>query len=438
MAVLLTAAHSVGCLAVARALHARGLAVIATGRPRSLTLYSRSVSRALTAPSSLREPGTYGRFILDAVRAHGVDLVLPLDDSSLLALDDVREDLERSTRLGAAPSPCLRTVLDKERLARYAATVGMPMPRAFRVSSANEARAAASELGYPIVLKPLGPARIGQAPPGHGFKIRFAARWEDVEESLRPYAAAGRCLLLQEYYPGRTLCLDGVCADGEPLAMVARQSLKTHPLTGLVGLVRETVPLEPALRERASRLLLGLRYEGPFNLQFRQSPRDGGWRLTDFNPRFSVHVGTTIRAGVDLPHLVHEWFVGRRMRHVHDYAIGIRGRRLLGDLHHTALVLRGKDRGIDPYYPTRWEALKEFSLDFVRTHHHDECTLRDPLPALMEALSWGGVVATAAMHKLRVGLRPAAPTAPPPLAREVLLAHREHVAADARTVGRGD
>ena len=389
MAVLLTAAHSASCLAMARALHARGLTVLVEGQPGALSFYSRAVSQTLVGPSSRKEPEAYARFILDAVRRHGVVLVVPLDDSSLLALDGLRGELEGAARLALPSSECLRVAMDKDRLAEVAAGLGVPTPRTFRVAGLEEARRAVAALGYPLVLKPLGPGKIGMLPPGLAFKARFAARWGDVEGYLRPYIAAGCSLLVQEYYPGFGTNLDGMCADGEIVAIAARRSLKTHPLTGLVGVVRETIPMDPIVRGYAARLLGALRYDGLLNLQFRQSPRDGTWRLTDFNARASIHLGTTLRAGVDLPYLAYEWFVERRKVPVEKYAVGVRGLGLIGNVRHTALALRRREHDIDPFYPSRRKAIQDFFLDLVRADHYDEFTLADPLPALAEPFHQG-------------------------------------------------
>jgi predicted ATP-grasp superfamily ATP-dependent carboligase len=389
MAVLLTAAHSVGCLAAARALHARGVPVVVVGRPGSLAFCSRAVTRALVAPSSCNEPEAFARFVAEAARAHRVKVVMPLDDSSLMALDGVRPVLEKTARLALADSACLRVAMDKARLTETAARLGVPTPRSRLVTTLDEARAAAADLGYPVVVKPRASVPNRGVPVHLRFKVRFAGGWDGLEGILGRYLTHGRSLLLQEYCPGALTCLEGFCVEGTIVAVTQKHSAKTHPLTGFMDVVRTMVPLDPELVAQARRLLEGMRFEGLFNLQFRRSPRDGAPQIIDFNPRAGIFVGTVVRAGIDTPYLAYEWYAHRRLAPVGPYRPGARGRGILLDLRHTALLLRGVDRGIDPYYPSRARAVADFLLEFFRADHYDTFALADPLPALAEPLHRG-------------------------------------------------
>ncbi|HYB74195.1 MAG TPA: hypothetical protein VED18_12555 [Candidatus Sulfotelmatobacter sp.] len=418
MAVLLTAAHSFGCLAVARALHARNVPVLVVGRPGSLTFYSRAVTKALVAPPSRSEPEAFARFVMEAARAHGVEVVLPLDDTSCMALDRVRGEMEHTARLALPNSACLRIAMDKERLAETAARLGVPTPLSRVVTTLDEARAASADLGYPVVVKPRASA-LTQGVPAHlTFKVRFAARWKTLEDILEPYLADGRSLLLQEYYPGHQINLNGFCARGEIVAVAQHRSLKTLTLTGLDSIVREMVPVDPLVAAHTARLLRGLHYEGLFSLQFRQSPRHGLWGLTDLNPRAGINLGTTIRAGLNTPYLAYEWYTRGRIGPVGPYRPGVRGRGLWLDVRHTALLLRGVGREIDPYYPSRARAVADFLLEFFRADHYDKFALADPLPALAEPWHRGVEGIRRAGYRVLRTLAPRRPIRPDAAARQ--------------------
>ena len=384
MAVLLTGAHNCGCLAAARALHARGVPVVAVGPPGSLTFYSRAVTEALVAPSSRGEPEAFARFVVEAARAHRVKVVIPLDDTSCMALDGIRGALEKTTRLALPNSACLRIAMDKARLAETAARLGVPAPRSRLVAALDEARAAAADLGYPVVVKPRASALTQGIPPHLRFKVRFAGDWKALGQILAPYLAEGRSLLLQEYFPGVLMCVEGLCVGGEIVAVIQKRTTKTHPLAGSDASVRETVPTDPGLLEQSARLLRGIGYEGLFNVQFRQRAGGGPWGVMDLNPRAGMFVGTTIRAGVNTPYLAYQWYTQGRVDSAGSSRPGVRGRGLWLDILHTAHLLRGVDRGIDPHYPTRRRAVADFLLEFFRADHYDKFALADPLPALAE------------------------------------------------------
>ena len=418
MAVLLTAAHSIGCLAMARALHARGIPVVVVGPPGSLSFSSRAVTKGLVAPSSRSEPGAFARFVVEAARAHRVKVVIPLDDTSCMALDGSRGALEKTARLALPNSACLRIAMDKARLTETAARLGVPTPLTRVVAGLDEARAAAADLGYPVVVKPRSSAPHRGVPPRLRFKVRFAGGWDSLEGILGRYLTHGRSLLLQEYCPGVLTCLEGFCVEGTIVAVTQKHSAKTHPLTGLMDVVRTMAPLDSELVAQARRLLEGMRFEGLFNLQFRRSPRDGAWRVIDLNPRAGIFVGTVVRAGIDTPYLAYEWYAHRRLPLVGPYRPGARGRGILLDLKHTALLLRGVDRGIDPHYPARWRAVADFLLEFFRADHYDKFALADPLPALAEPWHRGVEGIRRAGYRVLRTLAPRRPIRPDAAARQ--------------------
>jgi len=415
MAALLTAADGIGCLAAARALHARGIPVVAVGPPGSLAFASRAVGRALIAPSSRSEPEAFAQFVLQAVGAHSVKLVIPFDDTSCVALDGLRQQLERTTRLALPSAACLGVALDKERLAQAAARSGVVTPRTHVVRTLDEARAAASSVGYPLVVKPRASA-LGREIPAHlRFKVRFVEGWPSLQNLLGPYLAEGRSLLLQEYCPGRLMNLDGFCADGKILALTQMRSGRTFERTGRLSLVREMVPLDPDLEEQVARLLGDMGFDGLFNVQFLRGAQDGAWRLIDLNPRASIFLGTVVRAGVDTPYLAYAWYTGGQVVPVGSYRIGVRGRNLRMDVRHLVQSLRGEGCGIDPHCPNRRRALTDFLWEFLRADHYDAFALRDPLPSLTGPLGrgWRGGKRAARRFLGRLGLHPPLPSSVP-------------------------
>ena len=103
----------------------------------------------------------------------------------------------------------VRRALDKSSLKRTLARAGVMTARDCLVTSEADARRFAGEVGYPVVLKPLG---------GSGGLATWAVRGaEQLELALglmRP--SPGNAVLAEEYVRGRELCVDTITIENEP------------------------------------------------------------------------------------------------------------------------------------------------------------------------------------------------------------------------------
>lgn len=103
----------------------------------------------------------------------------------------------------------VRRVLDKSRLKPILERAGINTARDQVLTNNDNARRFASEVGYPIVLKPLG---------GSGglatWSVRSADQLELALELMRP--SAENAVLAEEYLRGQELCIDTITIENEP------------------------------------------------------------------------------------------------------------------------------------------------------------------------------------------------------------------------------
>jgi acyl-CoA synthetase (NDP forming) len=132
---------------------------------------------------------------------------------------------------------------------------GIRFAEARRVADLEQARSAADELGYPVVLKALGRVHKSE---GGGVAVGLADR-EKLERSLSEMATT---LAPSEYSVERTAAV----ADGVELIVGAKRDPRFGPLVlvGAGGLYAEVlgdvrVALAPVTEEEARRLLVSLR-----------------------------------------------------------------------------------------------------------------------------------------------------------------------------------
>ena len=96
---------------------------------------------------------------------------------------------------------------DKQLMKERVAAAGLRVPRSRRVTTESETRAAAEEIGYPLVLKPIAGA-------GSADTYRCADRQEldDALDKMGNVTVAS----LEEYIEGEEYTYDTVCVDGVP------------------------------------------------------------------------------------------------------------------------------------------------------------------------------------------------------------------------------
>ena len=97
---------------------------------------------------------------------------------------------------------------DKEIMKARLRAAGLRVPRSRRVHRATDVRAFAEEIGFPLILKPIGGAGCADT-----FKVTSSAELEFALSALGKHAEAS----CEEYVEGEELTYDTVCLGGQPV-----------------------------------------------------------------------------------------------------------------------------------------------------------------------------------------------------------------------------
>ncbi len=152
------------------------------------------------------------RRVHDWVRGRSIDRVLANWEPLVILAARLRE------RFGL-PGMSVDTVLgfrDKQIMKERVAAAGLRVPKALRVRTVKEAWAAAEQIGYPLVLKPIA---------GAG-----SADTHRVDDARQLEAVLGKMLHVgeascEEFIDGEEFTFDTVCIDGRPAYMNVAQYL---------------------------------------------------------------------------------------------------------------------------------------------------------------------------------------------------------------------
>jgi hypothetical protein len=157
----------------------------------------------LTVPRMLDEHDVVNR-VSDWLRGRAVDRVLTNWEPCVLLAARLRE------RWGM-PGMSVDTVMafrDKELMKTRLRAAGLRVPKSRRVHTANEVREVAEEIGYPLILKPIGGAGCADT-----YKVSTAAELEQTLPAIGKLSEAS----CEEYIDGEELTFDTVCLRGKPV-----------------------------------------------------------------------------------------------------------------------------------------------------------------------------------------------------------------------------
>ncbi len=101
----------------------------------------------------------------------------------------------------------VRGFRDKQLMKERVAAAGLRVPRSVRVKTEKEVRAAAEQIGFPLILKPI--AGAGSADT---YAVRTQAELESAIAAMRGIPEAS----CEEYVEGEEFTFDTVCIDGKP------------------------------------------------------------------------------------------------------------------------------------------------------------------------------------------------------------------------------
>jgi predicted ATP-grasp superfamily ATP-dependent carboligase len=328
--VFITDGHWRKTLAAARSLGRRGLEVTVGESSRVATsLFSKYCSRRVVYPSVHRHPEDFLAFLRQEVTARTYDLLIPMEEETLLLLARHKDTLTSLTRLPITSYQDINNVRDKGWLLRYASQQGIPIPRTIWIEDKNDLKAVPYTIPPPWVIKP----RISSG----GFGIVYVDREVDLPAAYEEVHHRFPFPLIQERIPpggeafGCSALLDH---GGQVKARFVHRRLRDYPVRGGPSTLRESVR-HPQIEDLGIRLLRSLQWYGVAMVEFKVDPRDNQPKLMEINPRFWGSLALAVHAGVDFPYLLYKMAMGEEFDPVLDYEVGTQCRWLLpGDILH--------------------------------------------------------------------------------------------------------
>ena len=332
MRALVTDVHLRTAVAGIRALGRGGVEVVALGsRPGAAGGRSRYASTRVTGPDAVEDPDGFRAAVVRLAELHGPAVLYPCQEASLDGVLDAAEssDAVRLPWPGRGPLAALR---DKSALPEAARAAGLATPAVHHAGPA--ASLDANAIPYPSLAKPAAPG---------GALARPVTLGSPADARALPAAD----VIVQELgHEPLSAVVALVAPDGELVASMQQQALRTWPPGAGPSALAVTVPPDPVLIEGCHALLRAAGYWGLAELQFVSTGR--GPALIDVNTRFYGSLPLALRAGINFPAAWHALAQGDRPVVPAGYRTGVGFRWLEADLSEAA---RGRVGALSPAGP---------------------------------------------------------------------------------------
>lgn len=331
MHVLVTAGSEKQSLAAVRSLGEAGARVdVVDTQSGAPAFRSRFCTQSFVAPSN-HDARAHLDFLLERIARTRYTTVLTCDDRSAALASQARDRFAPHTTLLLPPHEDFLRATDKTALVRFAAGLGIPVPRSLFPASDADVEPMARDLGFPVIVK-----------GGHGWgaqHVRLVRRAHDLvpayETVTRLEAAAGGGLpMLQQFVAGTGYGFTGLFRHGEARALFLHRRAAEFDVqdggTPYSCPMAESVD-DALLRRLGLHLFEALRWHGLGMAEWRREAGTGRYVLMEINPRLVGSTDLARRAGVDLPLLACRMARDGDVDPVLEHPTGVRLRWLLPD-----------------------------------------------------------------------------------------------------------
>ena len=368
MSVVVTNAKSRIAYNVVRSLGQKGLEVfVADFVPRSMSASSRYSAGHFVYPSPFRNPAGFIECLASELPRVRADVLIPTFEETFLIAKH-KATLEPLVAMALPDYDQILIAHNKDRWEEIAKRIGILVPVALQADALRNGSASASELRYPVFIKP----KQG----GGAWGIREVDSRETLERLLAEATWDNKPwdrFFVQEKIHGQTHCVAMLFSRGQLRATVAYRQLRDYPTTGGQATLR--VSLRSELAEQAfQRLLEELRWHGPCQADFIVDAKTGQPYLIDVNPRLWGSLTQAIASGVDFPYLIYRLAKDGDVAPVRSFKTGVTTRWLGGDIVALPSRLRGSREKL--------AILRDFFFPATAAALTDDFSIADPLPLL--------------------------------------------------------
>jgi D-aspartate ligase len=362
-------------LGIARSLGRRGIPICIIDDQYSISQFSKYVGRTVRV-RDLRDERKAVDNVLEVGHRYGLkDWVLfPTRDETVAAFSHHRKQLAEFFRVTTPDWDTVQWAWDKKNTYELGAKLGIPVPGTWNPRTLDELAPLYDRL--PLAIKPAVKENFFYATGAKAWRAETPEQlrhfFEKASRQIRPEE-----ILVQEIIPGDGRQQYSYCAffrDGKAHGSLVAKRMRQHPREfGRAATYVESVDL-PEIEELSERFLKAIDYYGLVEIEFKQDPRDGQFKMLDVNARTWGFHSIGGPAGVDFPHLLFADQMGEPVTSCRGQT-GVGWLRLIADLPTAASDLWGGHIKLGSYLGS-----------LKRTRVESVFSREDPWPSVAEVL----------------------------------------------------
>ncbi len=239
-----------------------------------------------------------------------IDVLIPTLDGELLNIMRSESLLNNMGIHVLLPAESSLKMHYKNVLADFCGANGIPAPRTQVIYDHKQLEAAGRALGYPFVVKGI----LHEAHTAHSLQ-QAQAYFDHVKNRW------GIPLIAQQYISGEGRGVAALCDRRSKVigAVAMRKLVVTEAGKGWAGV---TVA-DKEIMALSMKILEGLKWVGPLELEFVREEKTGKLYLLEINPRFPAWIYLTARAGQNLAKSAVELALGKAVKPFTTYKEGV-------------------------------------------------------------------------------------------------------------------
>jgi D-aspartate ligase len=311
-------------LDIARSLSAKGISVFGIDADSGVPgKYSNALTFVHCPYSAEHREAEYIDFLVEFGQSLATEAVLyPLSDRHVLLFSQHRDRLAPYFRYVMPSHETMTELTTKNGLDSVCRRFSIPAPQTFFLSADTDIREIARKVTFPAVLKPTESTYWHAPEIAHLLrsglftgraKVILCQDQEDLVHAFERVAAHDPRMIVQEVVPGEDSRLVYAAfyldRSSTPLGYFSGRKQRVIP-TGFGSASFVETFHDQELLNRVLEILSAVNYQGLGGLEFKQDPRDGQYKLIEFNTRFGMWDGLGVRCGVDLPYISYRDAIG--------------------------------------------------------------------------------------------------------------------------------
>jgi D-aspartate ligase len=362
-------------LGIARSLGRRGIPICVIDDQHSVSQFSKYIKRVVRV-KDLRDELSTIESVIEVGRRYGLNgwILFPTRDETVAAFSRHRDRLAEYFRVTTGSWDSVQWCWDKKNTYERAAELGIPVPHTFNPRTEAELVSLYDRL--PLALKPAVKENFFYATGAKAWRAETPDQLNDLfRRAIRQIKPEE--ILIQEIIPGDGQRQYSYCAffrDGKAHSTLVARRLRQHPREfGRAATYVETIE-HPEIEELSERFLKAIDYYGLVEVEFKQDPRDGQFKLLDVNARTWGFHSIGDPAGVDFPYLLYADQLGIPVERCRAKA-EVGWLRMITDVPTALSDLCAGELKLSSY----WSSLR-------RARSESVFCLRDPAPSVAEVV----------------------------------------------------